>query len=271
MIPSKCRGKIGLVIDIWWLFRVSPPAKVASNFAMGALRLAAIVVLAWPLHAAAIEVPPAIMQGLQAEKFAAREQAQAELLAWARQRPADAPELLYQQSRVAADPEQRQRCLGVLRDLVADEYLRNGVGYVGFRMNPNTEAVKVPGADQPRFAIRVLQVEPDTPGHKAGLLGGDLLLGVDDTTWHQEDTAAVVSDKIKAMKAGTRVTLKLFRDGKLVDMPLVLARRPAAADLLQFQFGFGGMQITPETLAAAEHAAKAEYFRRWLAARKAKD
>jgi len=228
-------------------------------------------VLAWPLHAAAIEVPPAMMQGLQAEKFAVREQAQAQLLGWARQRVEDAPELLYQQSRVAADPEQRQRCLAVLRDLVTDEYLRNGLGYIGFRMNPNTEAVKVPGEDLPRFAIRVLQVEPNTPGHKAGLLGGDLLLGVDHTTWHQDDTAAVVSEKIKALKAGTRVTLKLIREGKLVDMPLVLARRPAAADLLQFQFGFGGGLLTPETLAAAEHAAKAEYFRRWLAARKAKD
>ena len=238
------------------------------------LRFAAMVMLAWPLQAATIELPPATMQGLQAEEFTAREQAQAELLAWARQRPDDTPELLYQQSRTAADPERRQRCLGVLRELVSDEYLRNGVGYVGFRMNPNTEAVKVPGEDQPRFAIRVLQVEPDTPGHKAGLLGGDLLLGVDDTIWHQEDTSAVVSEKIKALRAGTKVTLKLFRDGKLVDMPLVLARRPAAADLLQFQFqfgGFGGGQITPEALAAAERAAKEEYFRHWLAARKAKD
>ncbi|KAB2638116.1 MAG: PDZ domain-containing protein [Verrucomicrobia bacterium] len=235
------------------------------------LRLAAIAMLAWPMRTAAIELPPAMMLGLQAENFAEREQAQAELLAWTRQRADASPEALYQQSRSAAEPEQRQRCLGVLRELVCDEYLRNGVGYVGFRMNPNTEAVKVPGEDLPRFAVRVLQVEPDTPGHKAGLLGGDLLLGVDDIVWHQEDTSTVVSEKIKSFKAGTKVTLKLFREGKLVDLPLALGRRPAAADLLQFQFGFGGMPIGPEAIAGAERTAKDEYFHRWLAARKAKD
>jgi len=230
-----------------------------------------IAVLTWPLSAAELELPPAIMQGLKSEKFAEREQAQNELLAWTRQHPDEATEALYQQSRTAGDPEQRLRSQGVLRELVVDEYLRNGVGYVGFRMNPNTEAVAVPGENEPRFAVRVLQVEPDTPGHKAGLLAGDLLLGVDDAVWHQEDTSIVVSEKIKSFKAGTKVTLKLFRQGKVVDLPLVLGRRPATADLLQFQFGFGGMQISPEAIAAADSAAKEEYFRRWLAARKAKD
>lgn len=236
------------------------------------LLFAVLATLALPVCAGGVELPSAILESLKSEKFAEREGAQAELLAWTRQRPDDAPEALYQQSRTADDPEQRQRCFAVLRELVSDEYLRNGVGYVGFRMNPNTEAVKVPGEAQPRFAVRILQVEPDTPGQKAGLLGGDLLLGVDDAVWHQEDTSIVVSEKIKSFKAGTRVTLKLFRDGKLMEVPLVLARRPAAADLLQFQFAFGGgIQISPESIAAADRAAKEEYFRRWLGARKAKD
>jgi len=226
------------------------------------------------VFARGIELPAEVMQSLKAENFAQREKAQAALLEWARQSPDASLEALYQQSRAGDDPEQRERCLAVLRDLVTDEYLRNGVGYVGFRMNPNTEAVNVPGEANPRFAVRVLQVEPDTPGHKAGLLGGDLLLGVDDTVWHQEDTSATVSEKIKSLKAGTRVTLKLFREGKIVEVPLVLARRPAAADLLQFGF-FGGLgmpqQASPEAIAAAERAAKDDYFRHWLAARKAKD
>ncbi len=253
------------------------PSRMEKKLTMTPLWLPArplpviIAVLSWPLSAAELELPPAIMQGLRSEKFAEREQSQSELLAWTRQHPEEATEALYQQSRTAEDPEQRLRSQGVLRELVVDEYLRNGVGYVGFRMNPNTEAVAVPGENEPRFAVRVLQVEPDTPGHKAGLLAGDLLLGVDDAVWHQEDTSIVVSEKIKSFKAGTKVTLKLFRQGKVVDLPLVLGRRPATADLLQFQFGFGGMQISPEAIAAADSAAKEEYFRRWLAARKAKD
>lgn len=220
--------------------------------------------------AGSIELPAGLLDGLKSEKFAEREHAEAELLAWARQRPDDSMEALYQQSRKAEDPELRERCFSVLRELVSDEYLRNGVGYMGIRMNPNTEAVNVPGEVDPRFAIRVLQVEPETPAQKAGLVGGDLMLGVDDAVWHQDDTSATVSDKIKSLKAGTRVTIKLFRAGKIVEVPLVLARRPAAADLLQFQFGMG-MQINPDSLAAADRAAKEDYFRRWLAARKAKE
>lgn len=247
------------------------PDAMSSTWSSPRLLFAILATLALPACAAGMDLPRAIMDGLKSEKFAEREQAQEKLLAWTRQRPDDSPEALYQQSRSADDPEQRQRCFAVLRELVSDEYLRNGVGYIGFRMNPNTEAVNVPGEAQPRFAVRVLQVEPDTPGQKAGLLGGDLLLGVNDAVWHQEDTSAVVSEKIKSFKAGTRVTLKLFREGKIVEMPLVLARRPAAADLLQFQFGFGGIQITPEALAAADRAAKEEYFRHWLGARKARD
>ncbi len=251
---------------------MSPPRSAAS------LLLGVIATLAWPVSATGEDLPAASLQCLKSEQFAEREQAQAELLAWTRQRPDTSPEALYQLSRTADDPEQRERCLAVLRELVTDEFLRNGVGYIGFRMNPNTEAVNVPGEAAPRFAMRVLQVEPDTPGQKAGLLGGDLLLGVDDTVWHQDDSSIVVSDKIKSFKAGTRVTLKLFREGKVVELPLVLGRRPAAADLLQFGLfgglgGLGGvpMQASPEAVAAAEHAARDDYFRHWLAARKAKD
>jgi C-terminal processing protease CtpA/Prc len=218
----------------------------------------------------AIELPSGLLEDLKSEQFAEREQAEAELLAWTRQQPEAAMEALYKQSRTAGDPEVRERCVAVLRELVTDEYLRNGVGYIGIRMNPSTEGVNVPGEIEPRFAIKVLQVEPDTPAHKAGMVAGDFLLGVDDTVWQQAQTSAVVSAKIKSFKAGTRVTIKLFRAGKIVEIPMVLARRPAAADLMQLQFGMGmqGMQITPEAAAAAERAAKEDYFRNWLAARK---
>jgi predicted metalloprotease with PDZ domain len=244
---------------------------MSSNWPSPHLLLALIATLAWPLAARGIELPAALLEELKAENFAARERAEAELLAWTRQRADASLEALYQQSRSAADPELRERCLSVLRELVTDEYLRNGVGYVGIRMNPNTEAVNVPGEAKPRFAIRVLQVEPATPAHKAGLLGGDLLLSVNDAVWQQADTSAIISEKIKSFKAGTEVTLKLFRDGNIVAVPLVLGRRPAGADLLQFQFGLGGMQASPEAAAAAERTARQEYFRRWLAARKTKD
>jgi len=226
--------------------------------------------LACALCTWAVELPSDLLNGLKAENFAERERAEADLLAWTRQRAEASLEALYQQSRAAGEPEVRERCLAVLRELVTDAYLRDGVGYLGIRMNPNTELANIPDQARQWFAIRVLQVEPGTPAHKAGMLAGDLLLGVDNTFWLQEHTSAVVMDKIKSMKAGTQVSVKVCRDGKILDIPVVLARRPAAADLLQFQFGMG-MQIGPEAAEAAERAAKEEYFRRWLAERKSRE
>jgi hypothetical protein len=216
----------------------------------------------------AMELPTALMERLKSEKFAEREQAEAELLLWARQDQNASTELLYQQSRTAEDPEVRERCFSVLRQLVTDEYLRVGVGYIGILMNPITERVNIPGENQPWFAIKILQVVPDSPAHKAGMIVGDLLLGVDGTVWQQEHTSAVVSDKIKSLKAGTRIAVKLLRDDKILDVPLVLARRPAEDQLPQFGFG---IKMTPEAAAAAERAATEKYFRNWLAQRKPKE
>lgn len=220
--------------------------------------------------AGAIELPEPLLKGLQSENFADRERAQTELLAWTRQQAEASMEALYQQSRTAGEPEVRERCLSVLRELVSDDYQRNGVGFLGIRMNPNTEMINLPDEAKPRFAIRVLQVEPATPAHKSGMVAGDLLLGVNDTLWQQEHTSAFVMEKIKSFKAGTRVSIKLCRDGKIIDLPVVLARRPAAADLLQFQFGMG-QQAGPEAAAAVERAAREEHFQRWLAERKSRE
>ncbi|MEI6674476.1 MAG: PDZ domain-containing protein [Verrucomicrobiota bacterium] len=234
------------------------------------LLLAAMAGMASGVGAWAAELPAALLQGLKSETFAERELAESELLAWTRQHVEAALEDLYQQSRTAGEPEVRERCLAVLRELVADDYLRNRVGFLGIRMNLNTEIVNLPDAAKPLFAIRVLQVEPGTPAHKSGMVAGDLLLGVDDTLWQQEHTSGFVMEKIKSFKAGTRVSIKLCRDGKVIDVPVVLAPRPAVADQLQFQFGMG-MQAGPEAAAAAERTAKEDNFRRWLAARKSRE
>lgn len=229
--------------------------------------LAAILLLvAAACWVAAVELPPAMVESLKSEKFADRETAEADLLAWSRERPAEAMEELYRQSRVAPDPEVRERCFDVLRGLVNDEYLRNGVGYLGVMMNPMVEPVNVAGENQPRFAIRLIHVEAETPAKKAGLVVGDLLLGVNDTAWRQDHTSKSVSDVIQSYKAGAEVTIKLFRGGEVIEMPVVLGRRPAAADLLLL--GRFGMRMSPEDEAAAEKAAREAYLQRWLARKK---
>lgn len=210
----------------------------------------------------AVELPAELVTGLQSEKFAERETAEAGLLAWGRQRADEAMDEFYRQSREAAEPEVRQRCHDVLRELVVDDYLRNGVGYLGVRMNPALEQVMVAGEAKPRFAIRLLQVEMDTPAKQAGLVAGDLLLGVNDRMWGANDQSEEATKVIKGFKAGAKVTISLFRDGKVVEIPVVLGRRPAFADVPML-LGFGEMP-GPDAIKQAEEAAREEYFRRWL-------
>lgn len=215
---------------------------------------------------AALELPPAMTQGLKAEQFAERERAEAELLKWSQQQPEAAMDELYRQSRAADDPEVRERCNSVLRDLLNEEYLQDGVGYLGVMMNPFTEQVQVAGDAKPRHAIRLILVQPDTPAKAVGLVAGDLLLGVDQTAWQQGTTNEAVSAVIQGFKAGSKVTLKVFRENKVVEIEAVLGRRPSAQDLMKL--GGFGMALGPEAAEAAENASREAYFRRWLARKK---
>jgi GNAT superfamily N-acetyltransferase len=227
--------------------------------------LLAAVTLLWAGGGRAAEPPPDLLKRLQAEQYADREQAGAELLAWARLHPAEALDALYGLSRTAPEAEVRGRCLEALRVLVEEEYQRDGVGFMGIRMNQLTERADVAGEAKPRFGVRVLDVEDDTPARLAGLKAGDLLLGINEWMLQAGDDSLKVTQFIKGFKPGIKVSVTLYRDGKVAVVPLVLGKRPAAADLL---LGFGE-RPSPEMAAAMEKSAKDEYFRSWLANKRA--
>jgi hypothetical protein len=208
------------------------------------------------------EIPAKPLGELESEDFKTRENAQAAILAWARQNPQQAMDLLYEHSLHADEPEVRERCLDVLRALVNDEYLREGEGYLGIRMLD--ESTVVPGDPKPRSVIRVLQVVPDSAAAKAGLRVNDLIAGIEDQTWQGTPAMRPFSEAVRQYKPGTRLTLKVVREGALIDLPVVLGRRPLFADnpfLDQRQLD----------LEAAEKAASEAYFRRWMELRKASD
>lgn len=238
MIPSACRTMmacITLVLTAW---------------------------LATVLAGQAAEIPVKPLAELESEDFRTRENAQAAILAWARENPPRAMDLLYERSIKADEPEVRERCLDVLRALVNDEYLREGEGYLGIRMLD--ESTLVPGDPKPRSVIRVLQVMPDSAAAKAGLRVNDLIAGIEDQTWRDGVAMRPFSEAIRQYKPGTRVALKVVREGALLDLPVVLGRRPLYADnpfLDQRQLD----------IEEAEKAASEAYFRRWLEQRKARD
>lgn len=214
------------------------------------------------IGAAPVEIPPGPLRDLASDQFRTRKHAEAEILAWARQRPAVATDAIFEHSRTSPDPEVRERCLSILRDLVADEYLRDGEGYIGIRMQD--EITNVPGDPKPRGAIRVIQVVAGSAAESAGLQLNDLIVGLNDEIWHERVISFAFGDRIRQFKPNAVVNLKVLRAGNLIEVPVKLGRRPLFAEN-------PFIEQTEEEIAEAEKAAQAAHFKRWLEERRKRE
>lgn len=211
----------------------------------------------------AAEFPTATLENFKSEDFRTRETAQANLLEWSRKNPGIATDRLFVLSQTADDPEVGERCLAVLRELIGDEYLKEGEGYIGIRMQDEISNT-IPGDPKPRSVIRILQVVADSPAHQAGLKLNDLIAGLEDRVWRDGAASISFMQTVREFKPATRITLRVVRDNKLLDVPVKLARRPLFADN-------PFLDESQLDLQTAEKAAKEAYFRRWMDARKVRD
>lgn len=123
------------------------------------------------------------------------------------------------------------------------------------------EMANVPGDPKPRSVIRVIQVQPDTPAKRAGIVVDDLIVGLNEEIWYEADAYATFQEKIKAMKPYTKVKLKILKKGELSEVAVLLMRRPVMAD----NPFFSPFRVDPE---GPERASKEAYFRQWLSDRK---
>ncbi len=205
------------------------------------------------------ELPPAVFANLRSQAFKERESAELELLAWGRKQPEPAMRELLRQSESADDPEVRERCLSTLRELVMDEYAKDGDGYIGINMQ-NDSAI-VPGDPKPCSVIRVAHVGADSAGQKAGLKANDLIAAVDGQFWHDGTATEPFAAIIRAKKPFTKIVLKIIREGKMMDVEVILGKRPPSLNT----YFFNGQSFDPD---AIERADKEAYFRRWLSQRK---
>lgn len=221
---------------------------------------AVCLVLCWP--AWALELPLKLLSDLSSPEFRVRETAEAALLGWSREKPEAAMNELLRQSRKASDPEVRERCLNVLKELVKEEYLKEGEGFIGISMM--NEVSNVPGDPKPRQVIRVSQIVKGTAAEKAGLQLNDLIVGLDGMSWYEGPAAEAFSERIKSKKPGTKVVLEVVRDQKINKLDLILGKRPINADFLMM----GALRFDG---AAAEKEAQENYFRRWLGRQKEQD
>lgn len=208
-----------------------------------------------------IPIPPDPIEDLGSPEFRVRERAEADLLAWGRKNPEVAMSGFLRLSQSAVDPEVRERCLDVLRDLVMDEYMKEGEGYIGIALAQKDDVVTIPGDPKARNAVRVIEVRAGTPGERSGILLNDLIVELEGEGWYGVDATPLFREKIKKMKPTSVANLTVFREGELVELKVTLGRRPLMADMF-----FNGQT---SNLDAAEHAAKEAYFQRWLSEKKA--
>jgi len=204
--------------------------------------------------------PSEVLPGLAAESFKEREAAQAKLLDWAKRQPGSAKEWLFLRSCAETDPEVRRRYLDVLRSLVVEDYLKEGKGYVGILMQ--SIPVQVPGLPNAKFGIRITMVVPQSPAAKAGLVPGGVIVGVNDQFWKEPAAEVAFSEWIQSRQPGSKVTLKLLENGKTLDHPLELGRRP---DQQQ-----GILAGSPEDVKRMDRIARERHFQQWLEQRKAR-
>ena len=205
-------------------------------------------------------IPKSFLKALESEDFKARVSAESDVLSWARKNPKAA---VVELMRLSSDhgspsPEVRERCMQVLRQLAADDFAKEGDGYLGVRMNDRM--VRMPGNKPDLCAVMVIEVVADSAAAKSGLKAGDAIVELDGQTWQQE-ASRPFSEKIRKCKPGTRVSLRVLREGELQTIRVDLRRRPADVD--QLVPGMG-----PEGQIDLEQRAKEEHFQRWLLEKK---
>ncbi len=210
----------------------------------------------------AFALPTDLLKALGSEDFKVRQQAQSGLLGWARLHREESLDELLKVYRGSADPEVRERCLAVLKDLLTDQYLAEGPGFLGiewaFLQTP------VPGQAEPMQAVMVTRVTPGTPANAAGILVGDLILRIDGKEWSSDPGPTEFSDEIKSRKGGSKVKFEILRDGKMIPTEVTLARRPSNLQLNGFLMP--GVDVKAELQATID-----AYFKEWLSERKPRE
>ena len=172
--------------------------------------------------------------GLGSESFEIRERSQASLAKYARQHPDAVRDALVKDCVSSPDPEVRYRLAQVLYDVVVEEKEHNG--FLGIMMTPSN--VLISGRIAP--SIQVNDVIKDSAAAGAGLQPLDQIVQVDDVKFrpaplNQPRGASAQGnmrrfmDYIAGRKRGTRVRLKIQRNGRqseMLEVGVELGRRP---------------------------------------------
>ena len=211
------------------------------------------------VHVSAEQLPKAIFEKMASEEFKVREEGQRELREWAKKNTKTAPEILHDAWKQKVDPELKSRCFDVMRETVLLRRFGPGPGFVGIQMVSIILQAEKPD-EVAAVAVRISNVLPNTPGKRAGLLAGDIIVGIDQVDLNKpaEGELRFGADErltayIKSKHPDDVITLRILRLGKKMDKDVKLMLRPDSADIL----GFG--QKGPSRKEVRE-----QFFQTWL-------
>jgi len=114
---------------------------------------------------------------------------------------------------------------------VMDQIMKSGKvvrGYMGAMLqNVDPNVAKAFGLPAGSAGAAITNVDPGTPADKAGLKTGDVI-----TALNGENIADMsqLRLRIASFAPGTTVHLRVYRDGKALEVPVTLAERPADKD-----------------------------------------
>jgi predicted metalloprotease with PDZ domain len=207
----------------------------------------------------ALEIPKQISIELSSLDFQKRETATEQLRIWSLERPKQAADVLYEQVRFSLDPEARARFNTVLREIILVDYESEGKGYLGIFMQ--AEVAAFPGQPKPCGMIRIQQVMADSAAQRAGLQNRDLIAALNGKFWVGGEAVGDFSNRVRQMKAKSKIRLKILRDGKPIDLDAVLGKRPPNMDQAQQK----NRDFDPRVL---ERLDKEAFIKRWLELKK---
>lgn len=118
----------------------------------------------------------------------------------------------------------------IVEKLKAGEEIERG--FLGIGLNPMTDDF-ADSLGLPHNRGEIIQnVQPESPAERAGLRPGDIVTEVNGRKVTSEQT---VSYLIATLAPGTRVPIKILRDGREMTVTAVLGKRPSEEELLQQQ------------------------------------
>ena len=128
-----------------------------------------------------------------------------------------------------------------------EEILR---GYLGVRIQPvDEDMADALGIEKNRGEFIQL-VSPGEPAEEAGLRAGDVVLSVDGKTITPDNTLSYI---VANIAPGTRVPIRIVRDGRQQTLNATIGRRPSDEELRQQQMFSGDDEESPSPMAPSQN------------------